>query len=533
MVLINDRKIIIYNIYDEILLADDIGATGNYILSWDQLTSLTTTIVSTRRVGVKAPAGLTAKQLAPYLKHLDLIIVDFSIPKEERSFLLADTLRNDLEFKGDIRAAGQVHPNGFEDLVQSGFTSIQIPDNQSLDEWLISELHEVSEDTIPPAKHASSTGYLVFDSGKMDDPAVSLERAHIKKLDGYVPGFQPKFNAIKLNTNENPYPPSPRVMAALRQITERSLRLYPDPLSTEFRNVAAELHGVGAENIVATNGGDELLRLVLTTFVDPGRAVGIVAPSYGVYRVLTTIHEAKLSIVNLTNEWTLPIDAAERWNADGAQVALLSNPHAPSGVMFSQTTLEELATKFNGILLIDEAYIDFVDSTYRFNGILLTKRFPNVIVLRTLSKGYSLAGVRLAYGVAKSVVISPILDKTKDSYNVDAISQQLGTAALIDFNHARANCARISQERAILKARLNELGVEVQPSQANFLLASFPPSGWTVNARSLKDKLEDERIYVRWFDEEGLRDKLRISIGASADNYTFLSVLEKVLNTRC
>ncbi len=357
-------------------------------------------------------------------------------------------------------------------------------------------------------------------------------REHLRHVIGYVPGVQPEPSAIKLNTNENPYPPSPAVLAALTDISVRSLQRYPDPTAAGFRECAARLHDLQANQIIATNGGDELLRLAITTFVDPGRAIGIVTPSYGVYSVLAEIHQAPLSRAPLMDDWILATDTSTRWNDAGAQLAILTNPHAPTGALFSLDAIERLAASFSGVLLIDEAYIDFVDPSRRYNAAELIARHSNILLLRTLSKGYSLAGIRMAYGMANAALIEPMLGKTKDSYNVDAIAQRLGTAAIEDRAYARSTWDRVREERARLTEGLEALGFAVAPSEANFVLASVPSAAGASNARAMKDGLEARGIYVRWFDEDRLRDRLRISIGTGAENTAVLRLLGEMVHER-
>ncbi|WP_208621590.1 histidinol-phosphate transaminase [Rhizobium hainanense] len=347
---------------------------------------------------------------------------------------------------------------------------------------------------------------------------------HLSDMKGYTPGTQPGAASIKLNTNENPFPPSPKVMAALANVSARALQRYPDPIASGFREAAANLHHVPLDQIIATNGGDELLRLALTTYVDPGRAIGVVTPGYGVYSVLSHIHQAPLSPVPLQEDWTLPSSATDQWNDDGAQLVILTNPHAPSGTLFPFDVVERVAANFSGVLLIDEAYVDFVEPALRYDTTALASRYPNILLLRTLSKGYSLAGIRLAYGLGCSKLIAPMLEKTKDSYNIDAIAQQLGRVALEDRAYACLCWQQVLQERRRLTSGLEELGFKVERSQANFVLAS-PPRHSPSNARELKDKLQDRDIYTRWFDEQELHDRLRISIGTSDENIALLTAL--------
>lgn len=353
------------------------------------------------------------------------------------------------------------------------------------------------------------------------------ERTHLRTMKGYIPGAQPGPEAIKLNTNENPFPPSPRVMAALAKVEPRMLQRYPDPMANGFRDVAARIHGLDRDQVIATNGGDELLRLALTTFVDSGRAVGITTPSYGVYCVLSEVHQAPLSDAPLTDSWDIAADTAARWNADGAQLAFITNPHAPSGALFRIEAIERLADAFHGVLLIDEAYIDFVDPCLKHDPRELIAQHSNVLLLRTLSKGYSLAGLRIAYGLGAASLIRPILEKTKDSYNVDAIAQALGAVALNDGAHAKATWEHVRRERDRVSRDMQALGFSAEPSQTNFILVSPPESGsWGQASKLLKD-LRDRGIYLRWFDEPRLRHQLRVSIGTAEENDALIQVLRE------
>lgn len=357
---------------------------------------------------------------------------------------------------------------------------------------------------------------------------MTYERTHIERMRGYQPGAQPDQLAIKLNTNENPLPPSPHVLNCLAGIAGKTLQRYPDPLANEFRASVARHHGLGAEQVIATNGGDELLRLALTTFVEPGRPIGVAVPSYGLYSVLAAIHQSPISGVALTDAWRLPADATDRWNSEGAQLAILTNPHAPSGTLEPIDAIERVAAKFRGVILIDEAYVDFISSELMHDATKLIKEYSNILILRSFSKGYSLAGLRLGYGIGNIRLISPMIQKTKDSYNVDAIAQKLGAAALDDAEYARKSWQYVREQRMLLTSSLSKLGFDVIPSEANFLLTLVPRNAGWHDARDLHAKLEKRQIYVRWFDEDRLRNRLRISIGTSAENQTLVSALEQL-----
>lgn len=356
---------------------------------------------------------------------------------------------------------------------------------------------------------------------------MTFERPNIAAMQGYTPGEQPAGDkAIKLNTNENPYPPAPAVADALAAVHSEELRRYPPPTASEFRQTAAELHAVEPDNILPTNGGDELLRLVLTTFVDPDETVVVAEPSYSLYPVLTAIQGCQLKQVPLEQGWNLPGNFSEQ--LQGAKLCILVNPHAPSGHLMAVEVLREVANSFGGILLIDEAYVDFIDPDKGYDSLPLVRELDNVIILRTLSKGYSLAGLRFGYGIGSPKLIAPMLSKTRDSYNTDLLSQRLATAALKSVDHARQGWDRVRASRKKLAAELAQLGMPCEPSQSNFLLCQVPHKP---GAKALYQALKDKGILVRWFDLEGLRERLRISIGSEEENSALIDALREILGS--
>ncbi len=358
----------------------------------------------------------------------------------------------------------------------------------------------------------------------------SFERKNIKVMAGYTPGEQPETaSVIKLNTNENPYPPPQSVADVLSQIDVASLRRYPSPTARQFREVAAKLHDVQPENIIATNGGDELLRLLLTTFVEVGAPIGVADPSYSLYPVLAAIHDSPVRRVSLTPDWKLPDDFAEQMNAFGVKLTFIVNPHAPSGQLVPVKQLAEIAQKLDGILVIDEAYVDFIDPDQNYSAIELIKRFDNVVILRTLSKGYSLAGLRFGYGVGPINMIEPMQNKTKDSYNMDAISQKLGMASLLDQTAAELTWKAVRDERSRMVEAFNQLGLTSLPSQANFLLVEIPDDS-AGGAEMLYQTLKNEGILVRFFNEKRLKNRLRITVGTPEENSALLRVLKIAIN---
>jgi len=350
-----------------------------------------------------------------------------------------------------------------------------------------------------------------------------FERPAIHDLKGYAAGDQPsKPVPAKLNTNENPYPPAAAVMDALHHITDEMLRRYPSPSAAAFRQCAAAVHGVSPNNIIATNGGDELLRLAITTFVEPTGSIGLVNPTYSLYRVLGAIHGSTVHEVELNLDWTLPDNFAEEMREANVSLIILANPHAPSGYLLPLQELQRLADTVSSVVLIDEAYVDFIDPELKWDSIRLICEHENVLLLRTLSKGYSLAGLRFGYGIGSPSLITPMSSKAKDSYNVDVVAQTLAIAALNSMNYARESWRRVRAERNRIKVELARLGIHCPESRSNFLLATIP-STIKFDARALYERLRTEGILVRYFDAPRLTDKLRITIGRPEENDLLLA----------
>ena len=354
-----------------------------------------------------------------------------------------------------------------------------------------------------------------------------FERDNIRKMLGYASGEQPRDPAtIKLNTNENPWPPSPKVAELIRDFSADGLRQYPPAYADGFRHAAADLHGLAVNQVIATRGGDELLRLVITTFVEPDQVIGMMDPSYSLYPVLAQVQACPVFNLPMSEDWQLPANLADEMNRQGARLCLIVNPHAPSGSLTPVDTLRELAARLDGLLLIDEAYIDFAPAGC--HAIDLVREMNNVIILRSLSKGYSLAGMRLGYGLACSDLIAPMLHKTKDSYNLDALGQLIAEAALRDQAHAGEHWKRVMAERARLREALADLGLTSPPSAGNFLLAQIAEQD-SKSAAGLYEYLKSRQVLVRYFDHERLRDKLRISIGTPEENNELLKLVNDYL----
>ncbi|MGB8226828.1 MAG: histidinol-phosphate transaminase [Sedimentisphaerales bacterium] len=345
-------------------------------------------------------------------------------------------------------------------------------------------------------------------------------RENIEKMAGYEPGFQPKdADAVKLNTNENPYPPSPKAIEAIKNISSEQLRRYPQPMADTFREAAAEILGVECENIICANGGDELLSMAIRAFCDEERSVAYPTPTYSLYPVLAQIANCPAVEIPFDEEFNLPAKLA----SSGAALTIVCNPNAPSGTFIPKEELSQLAEELKGksILLIDEAYVDFAED----NCLELVKKFDNVIILRTMSKGYSLAGLRFGFGIANEKIIKG-LEKVKDSYNADAISIAAATAAIKDQQYFRNNVQKIKIERKFLTEKLTGLGFKVLASQANFVFAK--PA--KIRAIDIYEKLKDRNIFVRYWAYPDIKDKLRITVGTGEQNEKLIRALKEILS---
>jgi len=335
-------------------------------------------------------------------------------------------------------------------------------------------------------------------------------------MTGYVPGEQPQERRyIKLNSNENPYPPSPRVIAAVRAAAGDELRLYPDPLANALRDRAAAVYGVRRENILVGNGSDELLNLIVRTCVGPGERVVYPYPTYSLYDTLVALQESEGVHVAYPSDFSLPAGLVE---ARG-RVTFICHPNSPSGTAVPIAAIRALAEQVAGLLVVDEAYVDFAEA----NALALVRAHANVVVLRTFSKSFSLAGMRIGLAFAAPSIIGELL-KVKDSYNVTRLSIVAATAALEDYGWMQANVARIRQTRQRLTDELRRRNYAVLPSQSNFVLARRP-------GRSLEPVyagLKARGILVRYFPTPELADALRITVGTDEEVDALLAALDDV-----
>jgi histidinol-phosphate aminotransferase len=345
-------------------------------------------------------------------------------------------------------------------------------------------------------------------------------RRSIERMAPYKPGEQPRPDErlIKLNTNENPYPPSPRVRRAVARAVTASLRLYPAPRGDQFVRAAARLYRVPANMVLAGNGSDELLAMIFRATVGSGDRVAYPVPTYSLYDTLADVQEARVVRIPTGPSFKVPIAALARARA---RLTIICNPNSPSGTLTPACEIGVLARRLQGrMLVVDEAYVDFA----RENSMRLLRAHRNLVILRTLSKSFSLAGMRLGLCFAHPAVIAELL-KVKDSYNLSRIALAAGAAALEDAAWMRRNVERVRQTRAETERRLRALGFEVPPSQANFVLARMPGRDMGPIARSLRRA----GILVRHFSTPMLCDALRISIGKPSEMRRLIAVLRDLV----
>ncbi|MCF7669595.1 MAG: histidinol-phosphate transaminase [Verrucomicrobia bacterium] len=364
-----------------------------------------------------------------------------------------------------------------------------------------------------------------------------LIRSLIERLEPYVPGEQPKDpGLVKLNTNENPYPPSPRVIDAVKDAVDARLRLYPNPTAAVLRDKLARYHGCRPENIIVGNGSDELLALAVRCFVEPvperclpedrrgEYTVQFPSPCYSLYSILARIHGALVNEVPLDEDFGLPgvekLLAGGRWNTNAA-LTFITTPNAPSGRAYSKADLENICAAQAGVVWLDEAYVDFGAET----GLDLALSYPNVIVSRTFSKAFSLCFQRIGYCIGPEKLIGA-LQKIRDSYSVNGLGQVAAEATLEDLEYYYGCFERINETRESVSEQLTAMGFDVLPSKANFILVRppCPPAGEWLGL------LRRKKILVRWFDKPRVRDYLRVSIGSCEEMEQFMNAVREIIS---
>ena len=343
----------------------------------------------------------------------------------------------------------------------------------------------------------------------------------VRELTPYVPGEQPRERVIKLNTNENPYPPAPGVSEALRNYAVDHLRLYPDPTSLALRETLADTYGVSVAETFVGNGSDEVLAFAFQAFFCHGAPLDVPSITYSFYPVYANLYGVELRKHPLNNQWEVDLDALA--NDSERSGVIFANPNAPTGHAHSLESIEALLKRVaDRVVLIDEAYVDFgAEST-----VALVERYPNLLVTGTFSKSRSLAGLRLGYAIGSPELIEG-LQRVKDSFNsypVDSLASVVGIEALKDTQHFNACRDNVITTRERTRQRLEGLGFEGLPSKANFLLAQHPDFA----GAQLFAGLRERGILVRHFNTNLLNNFLRISIGTDDEMDSFIEALESL-----
>jgi len=345
---------------------------------------------------------------------------------------------------------------------------------------------------------------------------MSYFRSLIDTLDGYEPGEQPQdTGTIKLNTNENPYPPSPLAIAALKNFDGNTLRRYPRPLADEFRASVGSVLNIDPTWILVGNGSDDLLNVLFRSIGDTDRSIAFPKPTYSLYQSLAQLQNAPVISVPFDESYELPVEDLIKAKA---ALTIIASPNSPSGNTISNEAIGQVAANTSGLVVVDEAYTAFASS----DALSLIHQFTNIVIVRTLSKSHSLAGLRLGFAIAQPTVIAG-LSKVKDSYNVDSVSARVGSIAIQDTTYTEEIVRNICSARDTLATALASIGFLVWPSEANFLLVRPPHE----NAKTIYTTLKQHGILIRYFDEEMLRDKLRITVGTSEENQKLVDALEQ------
>lgn len=358
-------------------------------------------------------------------------------------------------------------------------------------------------------------------------------RPELLAMKGYIPGEQPKpGEAVKLNTNENPYRASEKVYDAIRRVADEGLSRYPDPIGREVQNAVARKFGVDPGSVLCGNGSDDLLTILTRTFVGCGELLRLPYPSYILYRSLAEIQGAFSEQVSFNPDWTLPsafymdpaVDPTNSYPKPDAsndlRLVFLPNPNSPSGTVVSQEQILEIATNLPCPLVVDEAYADFSEKS----AISLIEKCSKIIVCRTLSKSYALAGLRFGFLIADPKFIDAML-KVKDSYNCDSLSIAAAAAALADDDWLRDNRTKILATRARMTKRMRKLGFDVPTSEANFIWCSRTD----IPLKPIYEFLKRNGFLVRYMDYPGWGDGLRISVGTDEQTDACIDLIERYI----
>lgn len=339
-------------------------------------------------------------------------------------------------------------------------------------------------------------------------------------LTPYVPGEQPRDRKfVKLNTNESPFPPSPKAVQAA-ELAAKSVQLYSDPSCRALRETAAALYGVKSDNVICTNGSDEILSFAFAAFCDDGNPAVFCDVTYGFYKVFAAFHRVPATVIPLKEDLTADVNALK----EARGTLFIANPNAPTGLALGLDDIEALAASDpERAVVIDEAYVDFGGDS----AIPLVKRYPNLLVTRTFSKSRSMAGARLGLGIADASLIADLetLRYSTNPYNINSVTLAMGKAALEDEEYTKKNCRTIAENREFLIAKLRELGFFVTDSKANFVFCRHN----SLSGEEIYTRLRQRGVLVRHFDEPRIRDFNRITVGSREECGILIKELETVL----
>ena len=376
-------------------------------------------------------------------------------------------------------------------------------------------------------KLSMSSASTALPASSADPSAIQAKywSGFVERLDPYVPGEQPAIpGLIKLNTNENPYPPSPKVMAALSQDQVELLRLYPDPNSLSLKRAIARHYSVDEKNVFVGNGSDEVLALAFMTFFKQSKPLFFPDISYSFYPVYCNLYDIEFEKIPLADDFTIDLEAYKRPNGG----IIFPNPNAPTGIGMELDVIEQLLIdNSDSVVIVDEAYIDFMmqgnNRGISQSAINLLNRYPNLLVVQTLSKSRSLAGMRVGFAVGSEDLICG-LNRVKNSFNsypVDRVAEVAAVAAMEDMEYFDDCCQKIVNTREWTVEQLSGLGFEVLPSSANFIFAK--PT--KIPASTVFSQLRERNILVRYFSAARVDQFLRISIGTSEEMRALVDAL--------
>ncbi len=350
-----------------------------------------------------------------------------------------------------------------------------------------------------------------------------MQKSFLKRaLEGYqpyVPGEQPPDTGdwVKLNTNESPMPPSPKVIEAIKSAAGESLRLYPSPTAAPARQAIAEHFGLDANQVALGNGADELIEMCFRAFAGAGDRVAYSTPTYPLLDPLCRVHEVIPSTHPTAEGWTWTTDLVE----DQAPLKFLVNPNSPTGTHHGRMSVERVVARSRGVVVLDEAYVDFAAESQ----LELLGKHSNLLILRTMSKSYALAGMRIGFALGSAPLIAA-LDAVKDSYNLNRLAIVAAVAAIKDEEHHRKIVAHVVNERAWLEEQLREDGFEHSPSAANFVFVKPPPGA---SAAAVADALRERRVLIRHYHREPIAGWFRITIGTREQHERLLAALKEIL----